>query len=166
MKRQIKNHLSGHRLILPALTVLALSVLTIPASAQARVRIGVKINTPIINAVIHSVGHGSGLQIRVPARHHLVVMTKTDRRIARKLAKRTDYSKRELLQLRRAGYSWNEVGRLLRLPHRLMRSVLHPHGIKCGNDSRLDRYDRYDSYDRYDRDDRRERTLKKARWVR
>jgi hypothetical protein len=164
MKRQITNHLSGRRLILPALTVLALSILTVPASAQARVRIGVKVNTPIGTAVVHSGGHGSGLQIRVPARHHRVIITKTDRRIARKLSKRTQYSKRELLQLRRVGYSWNEVGRLLRLPKRLMRSVLHSQRIKCGNDSRLDYNDSWDRYD--ERDDRRSRSMKKVKRIR
>ena len=156
MKRQSTNQLSGRRLILPVLTVLALSFLAIPDSAEARVR--VKIKTPIISAVFHSGAHGSGINVMVPDRHRHVVITKSDRRIAGKLAKRIDYTKRELLQLRRMGYSWNQIGRLLHLPRNLMRSVLHTRWIKCGNDGHLNRdyyENRYDRYDRYERDDRR-----------
>lgn len=170
MKRQIKNHLSGRRLILPALTALALSMMIAPAGAQAAVRIGVKVNTPVVTAVLHSGGYGPGLQIRVPAGQRGIELTKVDRRIARQLAKRTVYNKSELLQLRRAGYSWDQVGRLLRIPSRLMQSVLPGHGIRCGNDSHLDRNHRSSGKDRAERDgerdQRRERPLKKSKLVR
>ena len=159
MKRQTTNQLSGRRLILPALTVLALSFLAIPGSAEARTRVSVKVKTPIISAILNYGGYGPGLHVKLPARQHRLVLTKADRQIARKLARRTIYTKHELLQLRRVGYSWNQVGRLLRLPRQLMRSVLYPGGIKCGNDSRFGRGHRLD------RDDR-DRVVYKQRVVR
>ena len=155
MKRQITNQLSGRRLILPALTVLALSFLAIPGSAEAGTRVRVQVKTPLINAVLHSGGNGPGLHVQLPVRQRVVVITQADQRIARRLAKRTVYTKPELLQLRRVGYTWNQIGELLRLPRQMMRSVLQPKGIRCGNEIRNDRYDREDG--------RRESPLRKGR---
>ena len=110
MKSQSNNHLSGRRLILPALTVLALSLLTIPTSAKAGIRVGVKVKTPAISAVFHSGGHGPGLHVKIHPRYRDYQITKIDRKIARKLAKRTIYTRRELIQLRRAVVLRNPAG--------------------------------------------------------
>ena len=170
MKRQSNHQLSGRRLILPALAVLALTILAIPGSAEAGVRVGVQVKAPLINAVFHSGGHGSGLHVNVQPRIRDYQITRIDRKIARKLAKRTIYTKQELLQLKRVGYTWNQIGRLLRLPSKMMRSVLKPYQIHsqyqprkskhwCGNDSYYsDREDR--------RGDQRKRVLHKNRVTR
>ncbi|MBU8869945.1 MAG: hypothetical protein KOO60_03610 [Gemmatimonadales bacterium] len=136
MKRQSNNHLSGRRLILPALAVLTLSFLAIPSSSQAGIRFGVKVKTPTISAVFHSDGPGPGLHVKVHPRYRDYQITKVDRKIAMKLAKRTPYSRHELLQLRRVGYSWNEIGRLLRLSPKMMRKALRPYQSHIGDLSR------------------------------
>lgn len=134
MKRQNDSRQSGRRLILSALAVLTLTIVMLPVGAQAKTRIKVRVKTPIVQAVFHSGNHGSGLRIGIPVGHRVVLVTDHDRRIARRLARRTEYHRSELLQLRRVGYTWSEIGRLLRVPRRTMSVVLNP--VKCGNDSR------------------------------
>ena len=162
MKRNSTKQLSGRRLILPALAVLTFSFLAIPGSSEAGVRVRVQVNSPLISAILHSGGHGPGLNVKIHPRVRSYQITKVDRKIARKIARRTEYSKRDLLQLRRVGYSWNQIGRLLHLPSRLMRNILHQYQPRLGYGGHYD-HDRYSNdWDYYERDDRRHGSKKRV----
>ena len=50
---------------------------------------------------------------------------KQDRRIAHRLARITGYSQHDLLEYRRAGYSWNETARLLDIRRAELSAALH-----------------------------------------
>ena len=126
MKRLTTNSTSGRRLILPVLAVLALTVLSLPTDADAGIRIRVK--TPVVQAVYVSGGHQPGLRIQVPGSYRPVKITNYDRKVARKISRRTDYSQGDLLRLRGAGYTWREVGRLLHIPQPLMSKALKAKG--------------------------------------
>ncbi len=172
MKRQSNLQLSGRRLILPALAILTLSMLALPSYSEAGIRIGAKLKTPNIRAVFNSDAPNQGLHARVNPRYrdHHIQITKVDRKIARKLAKRTIYTKHELIQLRRAGYTWNQIGRLLRLPSKLMHKILKPYQLHTRHWDRNDRdrcEDDWDYRDRYDRrPEKRSRTAYKGRIIR
>ncbi len=115
------------------------------APAQADVRFGVRVNTPVVKARFHS-GAGSRIHVRIPAHNRGVKITKFDRKVARKLARRTDYSKGELLHLKRIGYSWRQVGRILHLPRRMVRHVIRD--VRISMSSRSER--RYEEFGYWD----------------
>jgi hypothetical protein len=107
--------------ILPAgLILLILSALAVEASAGLRV--AARVRTPHLDIRIGN-APGPALAIvrdgclRPPLRpvHRIDPL---DRRIAKRLARYTGVPKGELLQLRRAGYRWIEIGRYLGLSRR------------------------------------------------
>ena len=150
-----------------ALTLSALVILIgaslAAAPAQAGVKFGVRVDTPVVKARYHSSGHGSRIHVRVPAYDYRVKITQFDRQVARKLARRTDYSKGELLRLKRAGYNWGEIGRILHLPRKMVRRVIRDVRIDlAGYDDR--RYNDFGYWDDDYRDGRRNGGHKGDNW--
>lgn len=130
------------RLVLFSIPALAL-LLTIGAvdEAQARIRVKATVRTPY--GRVH-VDNGPYRHTRVyrqalPVRHYeYYQVTKRDRKIARRLARYTGVPKTELIQLRRVGYSWGEIGRWLDVPRQVVRAA------RSGKSWRrfMDRHDR------------------------
>ena len=109
---------------LPVLVLL----LTLGAAdeAQARIRVKGTLRTPhgfiqVDNGAYH---HTRGYRQAAPARYvERVRVTKKDRKIAGRLGRYTGVPKRELIQLRKQGYSWREIGRWLGVPRRVVRAA-------------------------------------------
>ncbi len=103
---------------LTGLMALALMLTMIPAShAKAAVVIRASIGTPHAGVMlgyntVPAVRNTRYVHLRpLPVRRYAVLhITKHDRRMARRLADYTGVSRRELLRLRRQGYSWREIG--------------------------------------------------------
>jgi len=98
------------------------------SNAEAKNRVRVKVRTPQISVRVKTmpVVHRRTVIRRVPlpVRFHAHYdITKKDRKIARRLAKYTGTSKRELVELRRQGYRWSEIGRWLDLPRHTVRAA-------------------------------------------
>ena len=88
--------------------------------AEAEVRFNVTMRTPNVRVRIGNTPsvHYRTVRIgRLPIHgRRLYRISKQDPRIARRLAQYTGVPARELLQLRRYGYHWPEIGHWLRLP--------------------------------------------------
>ncbi|MEN8007983.1 MAG: hypothetical protein ABFS42_13270 [Candidatus Krumholzibacteriota bacterium] len=116
------------RLSLVSLPVLAL-LLTIGAvdEAQARIRVKATVRTPYGRVQVdngpyhHTRVYRQELPVRYYRDHYRV--TKRDRKIARRLGSFTGVPKRELLQLRKQGYTWGEIGRWLDVPRKVVRAA-------------------------------------------
>ena len=68
--------------------------------------------------------HTRGYRRALPARYHQEFrVTKRDKKIARRLGRYTGVPKRELIQLRKQGYSWREIGRWLGVSRRVVRAA-------------------------------------------
>lgn len=158
----MKTLKQNSRAALMALSLMILMGAALAASsAEAGVNVKVRINTPAVKATLHSGGHGPGLRVQVQPQRHQFRITKFDRKVARKLARRTAYNKQELLRLKRDGYSWAQVGNILHLPRRSVQNILRQVSLEMDRGwQRLERHDgrcdRDDYRDRYDgRDSRR-----------
>ncbi len=57
--------------------------------------------------------------------HRMMVVSVRDREVARRLSGYTGVRTRELIQLRRFGYRWNEIARWLSLPRHTVRAAMH-----------------------------------------
>ena len=94
--------------------------------AQARIRVKGTLRTPhgsiqVDNGAYHHTrGYRRALPVRYQEQHRV---TKRDRKIAGRLGRYTGASKRELIQLRKQGYSWREIGRWLGVPRRVVRAA-------------------------------------------
>jgi hypothetical protein len=109
------------------LSILAL-LLTVGAvgEAQARIRVRATVHTPLVQVRIDNGFHQSARNHRraLPLRYdHDIRITQRDRKIARRLGHLTGRSGRELIQLRQQGYSWNEIGRWLGVPGRVVQAA-------------------------------------------
>ena len=114
------------------LSLLALALLIGQATvsdADAKVRVKVTLQTP--NARVRISNTSSSYQ-RIYTNRHLPVrvnihyrISQRDRAIARRLAGYTGVPTRELIQLRRQGYRWFEIGRWLYLPRPVVRAAMH-----------------------------------------
>lgn len=110
-----------------SLPVLAL-MLTMGAAdqAQARIRVQATVRTPYGRVMIdngpyrHTRVYRQALPVR---RCVLVQVSRRDRNIARRLGRFTGVPQRELIQLRRQGYTWNEIGRWLDVPRKVVRAA-------------------------------------------
>lgn len=111
-----------------SLTILIGAVLAAPSAAEAGVKFRVRLDTPTVKASLHSGGHGPGLRVRLEPARRAAVITRFDRKVARKLARRTVYHRHELLRLKRSGYSWARIGHILDLPRRSVQNVLRQTG--------------------------------------
>jgi hypothetical protein len=85
-------------------------------TSNARVRIS---NT---SSSYHRIYKKRHLPVRVNIHHQI---NQRDREIARRLAWYTGVPRRELVQLRRQGYRWFEIGRWLYLPRPVVRAAMH-----------------------------------------
>jgi hypothetical protein len=110
--------------VLVLIVSLVLVVLLLPDPAKAGLVIRGQAYTPGGRIVV-AVDTRHGQHRRQPARYHYPV-SRMDHKIARKLARRTPYRKAVYLDLRRAGYSWREIGRILHIPRRIMRTAIRP----------------------------------------
>ena len=152
MKTQ-KTNLSIAGLI--GLTVLSLTLLGAPAAnAQTKVRVQAKVQTPV--GVIH-VSNTPSVRYRelpprpvLPSPRYVVKITAQDRQIARRLARYTGAEKQRLLNLKREGYTWVQIGQWLDLSPRAVRAAHSQVAwnrflddqhvvIRCGNDYDDDR---------------------------
>ena len=115
------------RLSLFLLPVLAL-LLTIGAvdEAQARIRVKATVITPygrvqVDNGAYH---HTRVYRQVLPVRHYEYYRaTRQDQKIASRLGRYTGVPRRELIQLRKQGYSWGEIGRWLGVPRKVVRAA-------------------------------------------
>jgi hypothetical protein len=107
---------------LALLAVLVLSGLLQPAPAQAALRVQAQLRLPAIDVIVHGGPRHAAPAIRnarIPQR-----LSKMDLKIAKRIAWHTPYRKAVLLNLRRAGYTWAQIGRMLSIPPRVMRVAL------------------------------------------
>ncbi len=110
-----------------SLPVLAL-LLTVGAAdeAQARIRVKGTLRTPhgVVKVDTGPFHHTRGYRPVYPVRHYeRIRVSKKDRKIARRLGRYTGAPKRELIQLRKQGYSWKEIGRWLGVPRKVVRAA-------------------------------------------
>jgi hypothetical protein len=121
MTTQKKNILTLSALAL-LLTLAPLSQATAKVVVRASVgtpHYAVKVNTSPVKYKYRQGKH------RVVVKQKHVRLTKQDRKMAKRLARVSYYSKREILELRRDGYSWKRIGRLLNLDPRAVRAARH-----------------------------------------
>ena len=127
MKRLPWTRLIGRRLIGPVLSLLALLVLLailLANTAEAGLVVHGRVWT-VHGQVAVRVGPSHVRPVRPHARHQ-AVLSKVDRKIARRLAHWTPYRKGVFFDLRKAGHSWREIGNILRISRRLMRAAVRP----------------------------------------
>jgi hypothetical protein len=114
------------------LSLITLALLTGQATvtdADAKVRVKVTLQTPDARVRISNT---SSSHQRIYKTRHLPVrvnihyrINQQDREIARRLGRYADVPPRELMQLRRQGYRWPEIGRWLYLPRPVVRAAMH-----------------------------------------
>jgi hypothetical protein len=103
----------GTPTVLALSAVLALSCLLSASPARADLRVQAHLRLPAVDVVVHA-GPGPATCVRsCPAGTDR--LSRLDHRIARYLARRTPYKTVVLLGFRRAGYSWLDIGRRLRI---------------------------------------------------
>lgn len=110
-----------------SLPVLALLLTVgIVDEAQARIRVKGTLRTPhgviqVDNGAYH---HNRGYRQTLPVRNHeRIRVSQKDRKIARRLGRYTGVPKRELIQMRKQGYSWKEIGNWLGVPRKAVRAA-------------------------------------------
>jgi hypothetical protein len=108
----------------PALALLLTAVAV--DEAQARIRVRGTLQTP--HAVVHvdngAYRHGRVYRQALPVRYYeRVRVSQNDRKIARRLARYSGVPQRELIQLRKEGYSWREIGRWLGVPRKVVHAA-------------------------------------------
>jgi hypothetical protein len=115
------------------MTILGVTVLALlvgPAVVQdagAGVRVKATIVTPTVRVHVGNTPAWYYLG-QVKARHHVRVqhtITQQDRTIATRLARYTGVPSRDLLQLRRQGFQWIEIGRRLNLRPPVVRAAMN-----------------------------------------
>ena len=86
--------------------------------ARAGIRVNARILTP----------HGTIQVVNGPNQRHTArVITRNDRKVAKRLARYAGVKKREILDLRRLGYRWTEIGVWLEVPHRAVQAAQRAH---------------------------------------
>jgi hypothetical protein len=142
---------------------------TAPVTADAgpsTIRVDARIRTPI--GTVRVTAPGPAVRVvrhgprTLPRRHgHVVVraeIARHDRRVAGRLARYTGVARRDILEMRRLGYRWLEIGAWLELPRHTIRAALRADSWRAylRHADRRDRHrDRDEGCDRRDRDDRR-----------
>jgi len=110
-----------------SLPVLAL-LLTVGAvdEAQARIRVRATLQTPHGQIQVDNGAYrpARGYRRALPIRHCTEYrVSKKDQKIARRLSRFTGVPKRELIQMKRMGYSWRQIGNWLGVSHRVVRAA-------------------------------------------
>ena len=94
--------------------------------AQARIRVKGTLRTPhaviqVDNGAYH---HNRGYRQAFPVRYNeRIRVSEKDRKIARRLGRYTGVPTRELIQMRKQGYSWKEIGNWLGVPRKVVRAA-------------------------------------------
>ena len=111
------------RMRMNLLILIGLALLVIPCivqGAEAEIRFNAALRTPNVSVRIgntpigpYRLYRGGYLPIRMLQRYRI---RERDQRIALRLSRYTGVPVRELIRLRRRGYTWIEIGRWLRLP--------------------------------------------------
>ena len=111
---------------LPVLVLLlALSAVD---EAQARIRVQATVRTPYMTVQVDNGPYGQARVHRavLPVRHLEVRrVSARDRNVARRLSRFTGVPRPELVQLRREGNTWREIGRWLGVPRQVIRASLN-----------------------------------------
>jgi len=120
------------RMSMLSLATLALLIGSgIAQDADAEIRVEATVHTPNLRVRVSSTPfdyYRNDKKRQFPARmHRQFKISKRERMIARRLARYTGVPSRELIQLRRQGYRWFEIGRWLQLPRPMVRAALHRH---------------------------------------
>lgn len=114
------------------MTLISLPVLTlllavgIVDEAQARIRVKGTLRTPhgVVQVDNGAYRHDRGYRQAFPVRYQeRIRVSKKDRKIARRLGRYTGVPKRELIQMRKQGYSWKEIGNWLGVPRKAVRAA-------------------------------------------
>jgi hypothetical protein len=116
MKRTQKQMLVMTALILG---IMMASVHQAKAGLVVRARIG----DPVVTVKVGHHEHRVVTRHLVPTVRFHHKITKKDRRVARRLAAVTCYRKGDLLDWRRAGYSWKRIARELDIPRRMVQAA-------------------------------------------
>lgn len=128
MRRIPTTLMFGRRLIGPVLAALMLLTvlgLMLPSRADAQIRLGVRLSIPHVDVVIRTGTDGHAVRTcQVPVRR-VTVLDRGDRLTALRLARETRYGQDVFLDLRRAGYDWYEIGRILDLPRRMIVAAVY-----------------------------------------
>jgi hypothetical protein len=125
-----KTRMSLLGLIVPTLLVGS----GIAQDAKAEIRFDATLRTPNVRVRIGNLppSHyrsykGGYLPVRRQMHYRI---TKHDRAVARRLARYTGVPAGELIQLKRYGYSWLEIGRWLYLPRPVVRAAMNQRSWK------------------------------------
>jgi len=101
----------------------------VASQARAGIRVNARVRVP--GGVIQVSNPNHGPQVRIEGRRHLpqrpqvrYEITRHDRKVAKRLARYTGIEKREILNLRRQGYRWGEIGQYLDLSRRTMQASM------------------------------------------
>ena len=115
------------QMTIAAVTFAAVAVIAMQASAE--IRIVASVNTPVANVHvcnIPSCDYRIDYNRRVPARRHMYYeITKRDKRIARRLAYFSGVPARKLVNLRRRGFRWFEIGNMIHVPRPVVRAAFN-----------------------------------------
>ncbi len=136
------------------ITVVLLISFMAVQTAEAKVRVRSSIRTPHIGIRVNTrpvvQRHLVVRRVPLPVRRHAhFEITKEDRKMAKRLARYTGVTKRELIRLRRQGYRWMEIGRWLELPRSTVRAARDAHSWK-----HFLRYEQRNAYGHRDRNRR------------
>lgn len=119
------------RMRMSLLSLAALALLAGPGivqDAKAGIRINATLHTPTVRVCIGNAPscryrscRGGYLPVRV---HQYYRVDMRDRKIAHRLARYTGVPSRKLIQLKRRGYHWFEIGRWLHVPRPVVRAAM------------------------------------------
>lgn len=118
MKTNKNQIISRNLLTLSVLTLLLLGA----ANASAQVRVRARINTPYGSVRVSNTHTG---RYQMPRRHLEYRVSRHDKKMAKRLARYSGVAKRQILRLRRQGYTWHEIGRWLDVSPRVVRAARH-----------------------------------------
>jgi len=94
--------------------------------AQARIRVTGTLRTPNVKIQVDNGTYHQSPVYRqaLPVRYQPAVrITKQDKNIAKRLSRYTGVPRRELIQMRKQGYAWGEIGRWLGLSRGVVRAA-------------------------------------------
>ena len=126
------------RLRISLLSITAVAVLVGPGmlkDATAGVRVRATLHTPYVSVRVGNSPyrhHRSRVRKPLPIRRvqQHVIITRQDRKIAKRLARYTGVPNRELLFLKSRGFNWMSIGRWLDLPQTTVRAAMSKRGWK------------------------------------
>ncbi len=128
MRCKPMTYLLGRRLIVPVLGLLLLLTflaLVLPTRAEAGLQVRAQLQTPHVTVrVANTPRYYPVERVRIPTQ---VYLTKWDHKIARRLAQRTPYPMEVFVDLRKAGYSWSQIGHALRIPQQVIHDAVRPY---------------------------------------